>query len=290
MHVDDDPSVQEITKLMLLDLDDRFDIDDAPSVDEGLRKLNNRNYDVVVSDYEMPQKDGLQFLKELREQKYKIPFILFTGKGREEVAIKALNLGADAYINKQGNPETVYGELAHSIKLLVERNKTKIALQEQNIRFTKLAANTPGMLFQFLKRPDGTFSVPFSSEGINTIFGCSPQDVKNDFSPISKAIFPEDLTKVIQSIEKSADNLSLWQCEYRVQLPNQEVRWLWGQSSPEKLEDGSILWSGYNTDVTERKNAEDKLRETYNVLERVGEGVDAGLAVIGKDYRRDLGK
>ena len=117
-------------------------------VDEGLRKLNNGNYDVVVSDYEMPQKDGLQFLKELREQKYEIPFILFTGKGREEVAIKALNLGADAYINKQGNPETVYGELAHSIKLFIESNKTKIEFQEQNIRFTKLAANTPGMLFQ----------------------------------------------------------------------------------------------------------------------------------------------
>ena len=285
LHVDDDSSIREITKLMLLDLDSIFDVDGASCVDDGLRKLISQNYDVVVCDYEMPQKDGLQFLKEFHQQKHEIPFILFTGKGREEVAIKALNLGADGYINKQGNPETVYGELSHSIKLVVERNKAKKALQEQNTRFTKLAANTPGMLFQFLKHPDGTYCVPFSSDGISDIFGCSLKEVRTDFSPIVRAIFPEDLLKVIKSIEESANNLSLWQCEYRVQLPGQEIRWLWGQSTPEKLEDGSILWSGYNTDVTERKMAEEKFRETYAVLEKVGEGVDAGLAVIDKDYR-----
>ncbi len=115
MHVDDDPSVQEITKLMLQDLNSSFEIDWACCVADGSKKLASEHYDVIVSDYEMPQKDGLHFLKELRESKNEIPFILFTGKGREEVAIQALNLGAEAYINKQGNPETVYGELYHSI-------------------------------------------------------------------------------------------------------------------------------------------------------------------------------
>jgi DNA-binding NtrC family response regulator len=115
LHVDDDPSLQEITKLMLLDLNSSFDIDWACCVDEAFKKLSAGNYDVVVSDYEMPKKTGLQFLQELRKQKNNIPFILFTGKGREEVAIQALNLGANGYHNKQGSPETVYGELAHYI-------------------------------------------------------------------------------------------------------------------------------------------------------------------------------
>ena len=285
LHVDDDASLLEISELILKDQYSGFEIDHACCVDEGLSKLAIGNYDIVVSDYEMPQKNGLQFLKEIRQSKSQIPFILFTGKGREEVAIKALNLGADGYHNKQGSPETVYGELSHSIKLLVERNKTKIALREQDLRFTKLAAQTPGMLFQFLRRPNGTFCVPFTSDGIYNIFGCTPQEVRDDFSPIAKAIFPQDFEKVIQSIEQSATNLSLWQCEYRVQLPGQEIRWLWGQSVPERLADGSILWSGYNTDITELKNAEEKLRGTFEVLERVGEGIDAGLAIIGKDYR-----
>jgi CheY-like chemotaxis protein len=101
LHIDDDPSILEITRLMLENIDDNIRIEQACSVDEGLQKLSIGQYDVVVSDYEMPQKDGLKFLKELRELNNKIGFILFTGKGREEVAIQALNLGADGYINKQ---------------------------------------------------------------------------------------------------------------------------------------------------------------------------------------------
>lgn len=78
--------------------------------------------------YVMPQKDGLQFLKELRKQNNEIPFLLFTGKGREEIAIQALNFGADAYHNKQGNTETVYGELTYGIKQSVERKKAKASV------------------------------------------------------------------------------------------------------------------------------------------------------------------
>jgi PAS domain S-box-containing protein len=129
LHVDDDPSIQEITKLMLQDLDCNFEIENACCVDEAYKKFADVNYDVVVSDYEMPQKNGLQLLKELREQNCDVPFILFTGKGREEVAIQALNLGADGYFNKQGKPETVYGELAHAIKQSVKQKKSEEKLK-----------------------------------------------------------------------------------------------------------------------------------------------------------------
>ena len=74
---------------MLIDIVSSLDIDNVSSVDEAFMKLATGHYDVVVSDYEMPQKDGLEFLIELREQNNKIPFILFTGKGREEVAIQS---------------------------------------------------------------------------------------------------------------------------------------------------------------------------------------------------------
>ena len=105
------------------------------SVDEAFKKLRAQSYDAIVSDYEMPLKNGLEFLKELRDQKNQIPFILFTGKGREDVAVKALNLGADSYINKNGSPETVYCELADAINKTVERKKSKqlLASQSQSI-------------------------------------------------------------------------------------------------------------------------------------------------------------
>jgi PAS domain S-box-containing protein len=137
IHVDDDPTFLEVSK-SILELKSNFEVDNALDVDEAFRKLAIGHYDIVVSDYEMPQKDGLQFLKELREQKNEIPFILFTGKGREEVAIKALNLGAEGYHNKQGSPETVYGELTHSINLVVDRSKAKQALEESEKRYHNL--------------------------------------------------------------------------------------------------------------------------------------------------------
>ena len=123
LHVDDDASLREISKQVLMDMG-TFKIDNAYSVFEAFNKLNNESYDVVISDYEMPLKNGLQFLQELREQKNDIPFILFTGKGREEVVVKALNLGANRYVNKNGDPETVYFELAHAINVTVEQKRS----------------------------------------------------------------------------------------------------------------------------------------------------------------------
>ena len=86
LHVDDDPSILEISKQILMDMDN-FKIDHASSVDEAFSKLANESYDVVVSDYEMPTKNGLEFLKELREQKNDIPFIMFTGKAEKKLLL-----------------------------------------------------------------------------------------------------------------------------------------------------------------------------------------------------------
>ena len=133
LHVDDDQSIKEITKLMLQDLNSGFEIDWTCCLEDGFKKLASRKYDVVVSDYEMPQKDGLHFLKGLREAKNEIPFILFTGKGREEVAIQALNLGANGYYNKQGSPETVYGELAYGILSIFGHKKLRRHLEKAKL-------------------------------------------------------------------------------------------------------------------------------------------------------------
>ena len=124
-------------------MEGNLEIDHACCVDEAFKKLATGIYDIVVSDYEMPQKDGLQFLKELREQNNEIPFILFTGKGREELAIKALNLGADGYINKQGSTETVYGELSHDIRSATEKAKAKLAIEKSERRYRELYEKSP---------------------------------------------------------------------------------------------------------------------------------------------------
>ncbi len=103
LHVDDDSDFLVVSN-RILEQQGSFQFEYALSVEEAYEKMKKKEFDVIVSDYKMPKKDGLQFLTELRTNGNNIPFILFTGKGREEVAIGALNLGADYYINKLGKP------------------------------------------------------------------------------------------------------------------------------------------------------------------------------------------
>ncbi len=147
---------------MLLDLNSGFEIDWACCVDEAFKKLSAKKYDVVVSDYEMPQKDGFQFLSELRKHNNSIPFILFTGKGREEVAIKALNLGVEGYFNKQGSPETVYGELCYGIIQTVDHKrdeedlrKNENTLKNSEEQYRAYTENSPVAFF--VVNPEGKY-------------------------------------------------------------------------------------------------------------------------------------
>jgi PAS domain S-box-containing protein len=168
-------------------------------------------------------------------------------------------------------------------KDITERSRAEDALRERDIQFKKLSFHVPGMIYQFVKRPDGTYCVPFTSEAIKEIFGCSPQDVREDFSPIAKVILPEDFDKVVGSIEYSGEHMTLWQCEYRVQIPGHPVRWVFGQSTPEKSADGSIVWHGFNADITERKLAEEMLRTSEEKYRQLVDLAQDGILMIDAD-------
>jgi signal transduction histidine kinase len=124
LHVDDDPLILSASKMILED-EGKFQIEVASNVDEAFKKLEDKPFDAVISDYDMPKKTGLQFLEELRSRKNEIAFVMFTGKGQEEVAVKALNLGADRYINKNGDTEAVYCELSYALSKIVERKRNR---------------------------------------------------------------------------------------------------------------------------------------------------------------------
>lgn len=147
LHVDDDLSQLEAAKQIMQDMNSNLRVDFALSIDQAFSKLSIECYDAIVSDYEMPGKNGLDFLKTLKQIGWEIPFILFTGKGREEVAIQALNLGADGYYNKQGSPETVYGELVHGLLTAHEKWRIKQALEESEKRYSALMEQATDAIF-----------------------------------------------------------------------------------------------------------------------------------------------
>lgn len=122
LHVDDDDCFLQISK-QILEMDGKIKVETATSVDEALENLKHFHYDLVVSDYDMPGKNGLQLLEELKKLGKNLPFILFTGKAREEVAFKALSLGAFRYLNKNGDPETVYTTLTGYIEQALTQRK-----------------------------------------------------------------------------------------------------------------------------------------------------------------------
>jgi PAS domain S-box-containing protein len=132
LYIDDDQSLLDLTRDFLETQIPRIGVETTSSPREGLTRIANHDFDVVVCDYQMPEMDGLEVLETLREEyEDDVPFIIFTGKGRKEVAIDALNLGADRYLQKGGDPTAQYGVLAQAIEQEVEHFRTRRQLQER---------------------------------------------------------------------------------------------------------------------------------------------------------------
>ncbi len=100
-----------------------FHVDTALSGDDALQKLSERGYDVVISGFQMPEIDGLEFLAELRRRESQIPFILFIYEDMRGVAVQALEMGADGYVNRSGVSTSEYTELANQIRSVVSLAK-----------------------------------------------------------------------------------------------------------------------------------------------------------------------
>jgi PAS domain S-box-containing protein len=137
LYVDDEPALLNVSKIYLERRSD-ISVTIAGSVPEALRLLDTGHFDVIISDYQMPGTDGIGFLKILKEKKCSIPFILFTGRGREEVVIEAINNGATYYIQKGGDPKSQFAELDHKIREACRRHKAEKGLQQIELCYATL--------------------------------------------------------------------------------------------------------------------------------------------------------
>jgi len=164
---------------------------------------------------------------------------------------------------------------------LTERKSNELELQQlyhqqqvvsenllhQQQRLEKLSQNVPGMIYQYQLWPDGRSAFPYASNGIRTIYGVAPEDVRDDASPVFAVLHPDDFEQVRLSIEKSASTLTPWHAVYRVTLPAGKTFWVEGEATPERMSDGSVIWHGYVRDISERKQTEEELQRHRENLE-----------------------
>ena len=137
LYVDDEPILLKTGKFYL-ERKGEFAVDTLISAKEAFIRMETEHYDAIISDYQMPGMDGIEFLKKIRASGNTIPFILFTGKGREEVVITALNEGADFYIQKGGEPEPLFAELAHKIRSAAKQHTNDKALQKSEEKYRRI--------------------------------------------------------------------------------------------------------------------------------------------------------
>jgi len=146
LFVDDEPMLLELSK-RYLETTGRFRVDTATSAQAALQKLKAGCYDAVVSDYQLPGMDGITFLTSLRNEYPILPFLFFTGRGREEVVIGAFEKGADCFVQKGGAPKPQFTELMHKIEQAVRHRAAERELRESEQRYHAFFATTQDSVF-----------------------------------------------------------------------------------------------------------------------------------------------
>jgi len=142
LHVDDDRPIAELTATFLTRADDRFVVDIETSAADALETLETTPVDCVISDYDMPGMDGIEFLEAVRERFPDLPFMLFTGKGSEDVASEAISKGVTDYLRKQTGTEH-YALLANRIENAVTQYRNQGALETNQTVLSTLIENLP---------------------------------------------------------------------------------------------------------------------------------------------------
>lgn len=169
---------------------------------------------------------------------------------------------------------------------IAERRETADALQQSHTLLNMLSQQVPGILFQSCLSPDGSFQTPYASGKSHEIYELSPAEIKADATAVFRRFHPDDRERIMATIMESANKLTPWKCDYRVLLPRQGLKWLFGTALPQKLEDGSVVWYGIVMDITERVRTEAELHRTESKYRNLHESMMDGY--VSSDMQGSL--
>ncbi|WGI18096.1 PAS domain S-box protein [Methanonatronarchaeum sp. AMET-Sl] len=272
LFVDDDPGFLDLGSIFL-EKKGCVDVTTVCCVDDAL-DLVDGSIDVVVSDYQMPEMDGLDFLKVLREERgLDLPFIMVTGQGREEVAIDALNLGADRYFQKGGDPNALFSLVAKAIEQEVDYLETDRALEKREQRFQKML----GLVPDFISIHDPDMNIVYSNwngwgavSEEKQVLGSKCYKTYRGFDDVCPDCRAIEVFETKEPIKK------------QVRLSDNEIIDL--RVIPVLDEMGEVeFFVEWVRDITDIKETEIELRESRDRYQRLAEKAPVGILTCDKE-------
>lgn len=277
MCVDDEPFILDLTKTFLERSGD-LQVETFSSALKALDQFPRRGYDAVICDYEMPEMNGIDLLKRLRLMGHDVPFILFTGRGREDVVIEALNNGADFYLQKGGDVKAQFVELEHKVRQAVMKKNAEYALSVME-RHEKFLVN-------IIKQSTQAFVVCYTDGGLGLPNDSFCRLVGYDEDEIKRLNWTNDITpEEWREIDHNAfHELDLTD---RPQRYEKEVLRKDGTRVPVEIlanvmkdDNGEIrYYYSFLNDITERKKATRAMNQALAAMEN---SID-GIAILNAD-------
>jgi signal transduction histidine kinase len=258
--------------------------------------LAQDEWDVVISDYTMPQFGGLEALKIVRRFDPDLPFIINSGNIGEDIAVEAMHAGAHDYVMKSNLSRLVPAierELREAV-LHREGRRVQRELLENEARFRAIVSNVPGVVFRLLREWHGGCSFTYVSEGSAALLELTPGQLQDDGALFFDLLLDGDRDSLRARIGESAQTLQSLNWEGRIRVASGDnVKWIELRMSPRPLENNRIQWDGIMENITRRKHAEVELLESRRQLSALSAHLQKAKEIertrIAREVHDDIG-
>ncbi len=248
-----------------------FDFMDDPGRQEAGIKLERRKHGISEHhDFRFCRKDGSDFwgiistnpfFNEGNEYQGTLGMVTdITKRKKAEQQLISLRDSLQAQVDLRTSALSETND--RLLQEIEERTRVEASLQQSHTLLSALSKQVPGALFKSIIAPDGHASTPYSSEKLLDIYEVAPEEIQENIDAIAERFHPEDRQRIFDSISEAARELKQWECEYRVILPRQGLKWLYGAALPQRLEDGAVVFYGIIMEITERKLMEESLKNS----------------------------
>lgn len=266
------------------------------SIDAFRTALLNTDWDLIVSDYDLPQLTAQKALQIIQEKQLNIPLIVLSSNVGEGVAEHIMALGAYDFILKR-NP----ARLIPAVRRILNESENyqrfiiaQDALQKSEALFQAITANLPGVVFQFLLTSNDKTRFLYVSDASETLLGLHPEQLIEEHRLFPELILPDDRESYRQSFVASAKQLSTWDWEGCIQVKgDSDIKWISLRATPRRIEDGSTVWDGIMINITRNKLTEreiarsrEQLAELSSYMQKVKEHERARIA---REIHDDIG-